>query len=488
MRTLRLWISLMSLANCALPAALALETVHYARDGRLLSVEYRWAAQGLQARLTNSAVLWTFDPLSREFQRGTVSAEDAGTSCRADGLPSDVAPFGILRLDRNGDARIDAATGDSTRLYFGASLQAEPLYFALDVSDPFAPGVLWVDTERQLPGLGRTSTAPTFARIDIGPGQNADQEKFVLLLGTGMTGSSAPARRLYVVDARSGKPLWSAGNGGSASLHLANMQAGIQGGIAAVDLDSDGFAERLYAGDDAGRLWRFDLRNRSEATALASGGPLAHVTGPLHGTPDIALVQRSGTQPYLNISIATSTTGSPVKVLGGAGWLYAIPDLRPFEQLSQTQFDQLQPIGSADLALIGGDSTPNGNGWRMPLAPGEWLTEPTLTVDGRLLFTTFREMAATSSCQRHGENRVYVLSIDDANATIDLDANGKIDKLDRWLTLAQTDVVHGVETIRRQPDSTRPPEALCRAGTQLLAACRRSVATRRSYWYRGDAD
>jgi hypothetical protein len=485
--------ALCTLVTVAAPAA---ESVRYAREGSSLTVQFGWSERGLQASVADVGPLWTFDPASREFQRGAGLPVTGAASCRADGLPAGVTPMRVLQFDRNADARIEPASGDFARLFFGAmpagaqeTSVAQPRYFALDISDPFAPLVLWIDTPRELPGLGMPVSAPAIARIDIAPARNRDNEKFVLLFGAGKTAMATAALRLFAVDARSGALLWSAGNAAGANLRLAALRSDMTGGVAAIDVDGDGFAERLYAGDDAGVLWRFDLRNGSSAAALASAGALARVPGALRGMPDVALIQPGNAAPYFNIAIATVSAASTSEELRHGGWLYALRDPRPFEQLSQREFDRLRPIDAAELVLAGGaDRRPDEHGWRLALAPGEWLPDATLTADGRLLFTSFRRGSAAAGCEPQGNNRVYALSIEDARAALDLDGNGSIDARDRSRELVQREPVRGVALVIARDAAGAAETAVCTAGGERLPACLRAATTRRTYWYRSDAD
>ena len=53
------------------------------------------------------------------------------------------------------------------------------------------------------------------------------------------------------------------------------MTNAIPGEVRAVDLTGDGFADRMYAADMGGRVWRFDIRNGQPASSLVWGGVFA---------------------------------------------------------------------------------------------------------------------------------------------------------------------------------------------------------------------
>jgi len=63
------------------------------------------------------------------------------------------------------------------------------------------------------------------------------------------------------------------------------MNNSIPSAVRVLDLDADGFADRMYAGDTGGRIWRFDIITDTDAAApgqqlpsasnLVTGGVLA---------------------------------------------------------------------------------------------------------------------------------------------------------------------------------------------------------------------
>src|SRR5258708_15108674 len=81
-----------------------------------------------------------------------------------------------------------------------------------------------------------------------------------------------------MVDITSGALLWSAGSSGS-TLNLGTlgrqMDHAIPGRVSVLDIDGDGYADRMYVGDMAGQLWRFDVNNGQPAASLVTGAAIA---------------------------------------------------------------------------------------------------------------------------------------------------------------------------------------------------------------------
>ena len=144
--------------------------------------------------------------------------------------------------------------------------------FALDITDPTAPKLLWEfgydPSNNDTANMGNSLAQPTIARLnDPASGKG----KWVALVPNGYQGgnSSAGNASLFVLDISNGGVIKRFDlDGGmtdaekAASLPLGNGLSR----AAAVDNNRDGKVDLAYAGDLAGNVWRFDLRN-SDPTA-----------------------------------------------------------------------------------------------------------------------------------------------------------------------------------------------------------------------------
>ena len=103
--------------------------------------------------------------------------------------------------------------------------------------------------------------------------------------------------RIFMVDALSGALLWSAGPTG-ADLNHTRMTHGIPASITVLDINSDGFSDRMYAGDMSAQLWRFDITNGNARGSLVAGGVIASLGSHDETThlavEQSALLQRAG--------------------------------------------------------------------------------------------------------------------------------------------------------------------------------------------------
>ncbi|MBS3818568.1 VCBS repeat-containing protein [bacterium] len=129
-------------------------------------------------------------------------------------------------------------------------------YFALDVTDPQDPKPLWEFTHEK---MGETWSVPVVGKI-IKDGDDT----WVAFMGSGydnVTGSEVEGNRFHAVDLNSGSELWgfnapevdTSGDWGN------NIPVAIPGSPSAVDIDNDGYTDRIYVGDLEGRLWKVDV-------------------------------------------------------------------------------------------------------------------------------------------------------------------------------------------------------------------------------------
>jgi type IV pilus assembly protein PilY1 len=174
-----------------------------------------------------------------------------------------------------------------------------------------------------------------------------------------------------MVDAKSGALLWSAGGPGSTpapdllfDASGKEMNNSIPGRVTVIDTNSDGFADRIYAADMGGRIWRFDITNGNDRTSLVAGGiiaklgaggispaPAATENRRFYNAPDVALVQLRGFDPFYNIAIGSGYRGHPLDKTTHERF-YSIRDKNPFASLTQTQYNAITPVLDTSTNLI----------------------------------------------------------------------------------------------------------------------------------------
>ncbi len=488
-------------------------------------------------------LLWTYRP------------PELATARVGTGLMTDLA---VLRFDANNDGFIDGSNGDRVWLYFGLK-RGGPFYHALDVTNRVARP-LWVAGADTLDGLADAWSTPAVTRVRLsGAVQNG--EHFVLIVGGGYAGDAAnttstagsadgagdaddadrasnagstvPAgNRLFMLDAATGRLLWSASDQPGADRILPQMTHAFAARVTAIDSDGDEFADRLYAADVGGRIWRFDVWNGRGRDELVTGGVFASLGAvqPLREpaadsdarqfftAPDVALMQRRGEDPWYNIAIGSGNGGN-ARATAVNDRFYSLRDREPFVKRTQSAYDSAQPLYDDDLTEIRAGSQsvapPDGSsGWKLSLvlngeSSGEKVLAEALTANGVILFTTWQPAIADGeACAASGTNRIYAIRLEDGAAALDLNDDADVTTEDLFSTLEQDAIAGGprIEIVRpgvpppgesgdpREPGDPGEPEVpasntssggtRCYAGTEQLGQCVPLEPLIRTYWKR----
>jgi type IV pilus assembly protein PilY1 len=342
---------------------------------------------------------------------------------------------GGLRLwleDRNGDNQVDAAADERARLYVAFSGDGGG-HYAIDVSTPARPQLLWSLGAAERPELGEITAPIVLARMRLDERRQHASRQVAIISGgydplqrARAAGSDAVGGRLLIVDAVSGVLLFQAAGAAAAGVDLVHpeLEASVAAMPRALDVDGDGYIDRIYLLDVSGRLWRFDFppgadpAEPARARLLARLGtrdnaPAARDARRFHAAPDIVYL-RDGPAPRLVLAF-------------GSGWAERPRDTSIADRF-YTLFDSLP--GAADAAadstitdedlFDAGHGIPppaDARGWYLRLdrhGPGEKTWGTALTLDHRLRFTTYQPLPPDPDAPcgpPRGTSRLYTLDI-----------------------------------------------------------------------------
>ncbi len=358
--------------------------------------------------------------------------------------PSQAKQYGIdgnLRLQvlADHDGIIDASSGEKVYLFFGLR-RGGNAYYGLDVTNPDAPSLLWRLDGTDLPGLGQTWSSPVPTRIRVG-----QTERNAVIFGGGYDAAqdNYAARTdnlgnaLYIVDSVTGAVVWHGASSG-ATQTFRDMRYSIPADVKVIDLDADGLADRMYAADMGGQVWRFDIFNGQPAASLVTGGVIARFGSAGHDAPALADTRRFYYGP--DVALARTRAGSFLHIGIGSGYrahpnetdnrnrFYALRDHDPFRHLTQAEFNARAIITENDLEDVTDDIdvviNPGSAGWMLRLEAGEKVLAEARTFDNDVYFTTFTPSAAlgANGCEPQlGTNRLYVVSLFDGAPVSRLD-------------------------------------------------------------------
>ncbi len=196
--------------------------------------------------------------------------------------------------------------------------------FALDVTDPAtfsesnaANIVMWEFTDDDDADLGYTFSKPTVAMMNNG--------RFAVIVGNGYNNTGTGEAVLFILFVDGGLDgVWTSGTDYikiSTKVGTTTDPNGLAT-PAVADLDGDGTADRIYAGDLFGNMWVFDVSGSNEAT-WGSAYKTGPDPAPLFVAQDSTGVgQPITSKPFLlrNPDVATSASNDPnILVLFGTG-------------------------------------------------------------------------------------------------------------------------------------------------------------------------
>jgi type IV pilus assembly protein PilY1 len=169
--------------------------------------------------------------------------------------------------------------------------------FALDITDPGNIKLLWEFTSQNDVDLGSTFSTPYISKLHSG--------EWGVIFGSGYNGNSGNAS-LFVLNVATGAVI--------KKMAVPDSNPKVENGLSTpviLDVNSDGIADYVYAGDLLGNLWRFDLIGSSTLTDTATAAnykvsfgnkPLFTATSPTTGaapqsitTPPVIYPHPSGT-------------------------------------------------------------------------------------------------------------------------------------------------------------------------------------------------
>lgn len=434
----------------------------------------------------------------------------------------------VLKYDVNADGIVDTQDNDRVLLFFSTGRNAKvSRYYALDITSKSSPKFLWAIGPTQLPGLGQAWSRPTITRVNVN-GATQNTLKLALVFGGGYDAledgtayveETDVGNRIFMVDALRGTLLWSVGaEDDGTDLELERMTHSIPAPINVVDLDGDGFVDRMYVGDMAAQLWRFDVFNGNQRSELVTGGVMASlgardeatasaaVTRRFYNSPDASLMQRNNRQ-FINVAIGSGYRGHPLTT-SNQDRFYSIRDYQPYAKLTQDEYDALDIVTDAELDDITTDLSPqlsaSSLGWKLqlndPSYRGEKALSSSTTLDGKIFFTTYTPSASAASnvCSvAVGSNRAYVISaldgspVSQRDSTTDpdgnTDPNDSPTRQDRYVELGQTGIAPEVTLLFPENDED-PNKITCLAGVEVLSVCQPFDKRIKTYWRQTNAN
>jgi type IV pilus assembly protein PilY1 len=385
-------------------------------------------------------------------------ANSAGIPVHPTGTDGSAAAY---TLDVNFDGSIISSDGDIAYAYFGLR-RGGKTYYALDVSEPDAPKLLWTLSKGALGSdfaeLGQTWSKPQIGLVKVGAtvkpvvifaggyngdddsddvgdlGKDAKNRATRASIAPSPGGDDDEGNAIYIVDATNGNLIWKATKGASIGYDSAkkafthpDLVDSFPTNVSAIDTDGDKLLDRIYAADTGGIVWRIDLAGLFDhdanpvtsdilvhnetsvwsATKLLSVG--RHVGGftsiaddrRFFNRPDV-VQSRDNVGPFDGLLIGTGDREDP----NGTevdNFFYLIKDRAITSGLPSTTLLEHGDITDLTSNCLQDSScivSPDlSNGWRIQLSDGgEKNLASAITAGGSVFFSTFSPTPPTGVC------------------------------------------------------------------------------------------
>ncbi|HEX8738650.1 MAG TPA: hypothetical protein VF925_00745 [Casimicrobiaceae bacterium] len=189
----------------------------------------------------------------------------------------------------DGSAGVYQASGNSKVYIYLSARRGGRFLYALDVTDPTNPKLLWRKSSADYAELGYTWSSPKAALLR-GYVDGSGNPIPVVIFGGGYDPNEdnepptadTMGRGIFILDGTDGHLVWSATFGAGAtgtctgtSCTLTDMTYAIPADITLVnrDFDASGYIDRLYAADLGGNIWRVDLEPAGYTAPVSTIGP-----------------------------------------------------------------------------------------------------------------------------------------------------------------------------------------------------------------------
>jgi type IV pilus assembly protein PilY1 len=408
-------------------------------DGYLHAID---AATGVE--------LWSYVP-KELLPRMATLYDDPEMKYKLYGIDGDIVP--VLR-DKDRDGQIEAADGDFALILFGMR-RGGSNYRMLNVTDKNNPVLMW---ERTLDDGGQSWSAPVVTRVDI---SDATQNAFkaVAVFGGGydnvhdtaayIPGPDSVGAGVHMLDLFTGETVWRAAHSTdtTADLKLEKLTRSIATRITVLDINGDGFADRMYASDMGGQVLRFDIWNGKPRASAVTGGVIAQLGGEgmdapgpadtrrFYNSPDVSMfIDARQNRRFMSVNIGSGYRAHPLD-LSAADKFYSLRDPNVFNGMTQIEYNDLVPFTEADLVEVSGQLNANVTaqdaGWKLTLPANQMVLADSVTFNNEVFFVSFSpDSEGAAACNAgQGTNFLWRVSILNGDPIVDdfgnIDAGGE---------------------------------------------------------------
>ena len=366
-------------------------------------------------RESDGSELWAFIPpdLLDNLQSLTVTTAEHGYF--ADGSPIAV------------DIKVSGTW--KTIVVFGLR-RGGNVYYALDITDTTNPQWMWSFTDTK---MGETWSEPAIGKVKIG-----STDTYVAFVGGGYDTpqNNTLGKAFFVINLATGAKLWEYYKDGTGD-DRQYMNYSIPANAAALDLDNNGYIDRVYIADVGGQIWKFDV----SATATASWtGKRLFVADTSQANPPAAGEFYPTQAFYAAPMLALGPDGKLWAFIGSgdrnhpnntaSNRFYGIKD-----QTTQANGSALTQTDLADVTNVNGTATA---GWYVRLASAEKVLSQANVFNSVTYFSTFTPTSTVTCESGGGTAKLYAVQATTGYAAIDFTTGAVLSSTDATATRSKT--------------------------------------------------
>jgi len=352
--------------------------------------------------------------------------------------------------------------GAKAQIYVGMR-RGGRLYYSLNVTSPDAPVYEWKITNNTtgFAELGQTWSEAKVVKVRLTtcPGTaDADGNCTVLVFGAGndaaandpaTQGTATMGRGIFVVDAATGALIWHTSPVASGSVTMpvgatyrqtSGMDFAIPADLAVIntDLDVQHLADRIYAADTGGNIWRVNISdpdpgNWGVAKVASLGGSGANArkflfspdTVAFDSTTDSILIGSGDREHPFDTAIANR-----YYMIKDSHGMTDLPGTAATEsELCDLTANSVQAAPGSVAALADAACLATSKGWFIRLGTGEKTVTGATTLGGTTIFATNTPASVSTpgTCTGSlGLALIYAVDFKNATATIDFNHSGAV--------------------------------------------------------------
>jgi type IV pilus assembly protein PilY1 len=368
--------------------------------------------------------------------------------------------------DADRDGNIETADSDKVIVMFGER-RGGGFYYALDVTDPASPQYLWRLSATESPfsddysELAETWSEPVIAKVYVDSG-GTNVVKVAAFIGAGYdnvaedaepAATATKGRGVYAVEIAtlsSGVPVFTTSGHriwGYTMADNGSLTRPISSQIAILDINGNGYADRLYAGDTGGGLWRFDIG--SNLTSSWTGRKIFQSNPGADSSTGRKIFYKPAVTlevGYEMLFFGTGDRSHPVSATE-VNRLYAVKDSG--QTVAKTESDLSDATSAASVNIA------STYGWYAKLNTNteEKVLAQAAVFGGIAYYTTYTPVVTASMCSTGGgTSRLYALEYLTAgaaynyNTSNDTDGVAVKDSTDRS-TIIGSGIASGIVTV-----------------------------------------